>query len=783
MAEFVAAASVTAAFGQLIKYGFSFTHGISDFTTRARSARQSLQRLADETQGILSLVTNIQDQPSFDDDDMCDILHRCSDEAKAMQSDLRKLSADSTDGKFTRWRKTVKVVWKERDFTRTLSSLQQRSSSLHEYLVHNSRNVNFIGQAQIFRRMSELIDPTDPHGHDAHHIALTGLGGSGKSEVAREFVFRLRDNTPSVSIFWLDGSTEALFKQEFIQIFRFLRRPRQGNFQVDAASVKTWLQSQSSGPWLMIIDNAHTNTFFGHEALFQYLPSNPGGRIIILSRNWHLALRLVLPTKVIQMPTMEFSDARDLLLSYTGYTSGYKEEISELISTFGPFPLAIAQAGYRIASKTGTFDLDFAARTVVRSHLRSTSQFHQYIYSALYLMESHFPVESEQYRCFEMCQSYSPHVSSVLTTLTGFIPDVQPSHRNLTVVTSLASRLSSFLVTTGSYEAARAMAKSIIDWGISFLTSEMMASCTLRRRLAVAYHYMGRFELARQINAEIIEAQVKTLGNDHIESIHSLNNLALALQAQGKFNEAETHHRHILSVKERLFGREDLETLATINNLGRVLQRQGRHSSAEELFIKAMSGFQTMLGADHPHTLSSMSNLGISLSWQGRFEEAENLHRKTLSGREKVLGHAHHETFKSKANLAVVLHYQGRVREAEEIFRETAKAYQESESLGPSHPDTLECLRNIGILLHTQSRFQEAESIISTVFVTLEQKHGSSHPQVLAVMQHLSVLLQCQGKYFQAVKLGVRVREARIKVLGSDHSDTLFSIQHVKELE
>ncbi|KAF2795592.1 hypothetical protein K505DRAFT_239581, partial [Melanomma pulvis-pyrius CBS 109.77] len=100
--------------------------------------------------------------------------------------------------------------------------------------------------------------------------------------------------------------------------------------------------------WLIIVDNADVDTFFGPSQLYKYLPHNSRGCVLILTRNRQLALRIICPAQLIHMNGMEQRDARNLLSSFTGQPSDDKDA-NDLVSALDYLPLAIAQAGVFVA--------------------------------------------------------------------------------------------------------------------------------------------------------------------------------------------------------------------------------------------------------------------------------------------------------------------------------------------------------------------------------------------------------------------------------------------------
>ncbi|ROT40812.1 hypothetical protein SODALDRAFT_376566 [Sodiomyces alkalinus F11] len=102
-------------------------------------------------------------------------------------------------------------------------------------------------------------------------LALVGMGGFGKSQLAIEFAHRVHADNPGTSVFWVYGSARATFEESYRALADVLALPRRHEPEVDVlALVRDWLQRDDISPWFMVVDNADdTGVFFldnGHDA-------------------------------------------------------------------------------------------------------------------------------------------------------------------------------------------------------------------------------------------------------------------------------------------------------------------------------------------------------------------------------------------------------------------------------------------------------------------------------------------------------------------------------------
>lgn len=84
------------------------------------------------------------------------------------------------------------------------------------------RNSKFFGRVsildQIRDRLQDNRQPTDPT-----VLTLYGLGGIGKSQIAREYAYRRKDDYRHGAILWISSETTIMVDQSFRQAASFLK--------------------------------------------------------------------------------------------------------------------------------------------------------------------------------------------------------------------------------------------------------------------------------------------------------------------------------------------------------------------------------------------------------------------------------------------------------------------------------------------------------------------------------------------------------------------------------
>lgn len=81
--------------------------------------------------------------------------------------------------------------------------LKAEVGSSAQFIIPFSRNDTFVGHGSHLAELeAKLLE-----GKQAVTMAIAGPGGTGKSQLALELAYRIRDQNKNCSVFWIDGSS------------------------------------------------------------------------------------------------------------------------------------------------------------------------------------------------------------------------------------------------------------------------------------------------------------------------------------------------------------------------------------------------------------------------------------------------------------------------------------------------------------------------------------------------------------------------------------------------
>lgn len=213
------------------------------------------------------------------------------------------------------------------------------------------RNPFFTGRDEILHAL-HMRFTMEQSSMPALPLALSGLGGIGKTQIAIEYAYRY--SQAYQAIFWLAAETSESLMTSLLHIADQLQLPERQNAkqaQVQMA-VQRWLANHSG--WLLIVDNVEDL-----DVLHRLLPPRRSGTLLLTTR-----LQAPGPlAESLEVPAMSNKEGMTFLLRRTrqlrissplGHESmsetgpgslAVEAEASRLVSLLEGLPLALDQAG------------------------------------------------------------------------------------------------------------------------------------------------------------------------------------------------------------------------------------------------------------------------------------------------------------------------------------------------------------------------------------------------------------------------------------------------------
>jgi tetratricopeptide (TPR) repeat protein len=251
---------------------------------------------------------------------------------------------------------------------------------------------------------------------------------------------------------------------------------------------------------------------------------------------------------------------------------------------------------------------------------------------------------------------------------------------------------------------------------------------------------------------------------------------------QGKtlYQLAEFWYQNWVNVCQFLFKKDHPDIADSLNNLAVLYYKQGKYSKAEPLFLQALEMTKRLFIKDHPDVATSLNNLALFYQSQGKYNKAELLYFQALEMRKRLFTNDHPDVATSLNNLAGIYDKQGKYNKAEFLYVQALE--MKKRLFTNDHPDVASSLNNLATIYDKQGKYNEAELLYVQALEMRKRLFTNDHPDVALSLNNLAFLYENQGKYNEAESLYVQALEIRKRLFTNDHPDVASSLNNLAGL-
>lgn len=651
------------------------------------------------------------------------------------------------------------------------------------------RNPFFTGHAETLQTLREVLCT------NMQAVALSGLGGIGKTQIALEYVYRYRDSYQV--ILWARADTRELLITDFGYIAALLALPEQNDQDQSraAAAVKRWLSRQTG--WLLVLDNADDLGM-----VCDFIPEAFGGHLLLTTRTQstgQIARRLPVEKLSLEDGTLlllrRAKLCADVALLDTP-SRVHQSKARAIAAIMDGLPLALDQAAAYI-EETGCGLSGYVERYQQRSitllrrrgglrpehpesivaswslSFEKIEQAHPAAAELLRLCAFLHPDAIAEELLIEGAAELTPHLHLLVTdpfemdaaigTLTTFSllrrdPDTHILTLHRLVQTVLREQMNEETRRQWAERAVQAVDRAFP--AVSFTTWQGCQQCLPHA----------------QICAELIEQLHMTIP----AALSLLNKAGSYLRERAQYGEAERLLTNALALSEETSMTNASMLAESLNNLGVLAHYQGKYVRSEALLQRALAIYEQVWGPEHIAVAQCLSNQAENYRVQARHSQMEAPVRRALAIREKALGSEHPDVAKILNQLANLYHGQNKYNMAEPLYQRALAILQKT--LGPEHVDVAENLNNLASLYDSLGRYAQAEPLYQQALAFCEKKLGAQHMYTAISLQNLAEVYRSQGKYAQAEQLHLKALEIREQTLGLDHPHIAKSLNMLAEI-
>jgi hypothetical protein len=450
---------------------------------------------------------------------------------------------------------------------------------------------------------------------DSHQrMTIYGLGGCGKSALVLEFAYRALAECARDLVFWVPAISRESFELAYREIATRLRLPgiADPNTNVNQL-VKEALSTDSSGHWLMIVDNADDPAVLSDPVrsdlksprLLDYLPHSCRGAVLFTTRS-RKAARTLTPGRVLELTDMSQGEARELLTQHIAdeILLDDASDIDQLLSILAYLPLAIVQATAFINNNETSIS-DYVS-------------LFQHAGAEIELFSEQFE-DPSRYREIESTIAKTWHISF------DQIRKQDPLAAEYLSFMACIDRINipqSLLPLRGS-AVQRVKALGTLT-GYAFITERQRTRQGVERERFSDMHRLVHVASIAWLHGH----------EEWASSAHAVVERLEEIVPWGGYERKEvwapylSHAVHVAGHEDTVKG---MALASLLDRVGRCQTSLGQYAAAEASHRQAWSFRKEVFGSEHPDTLTTINNLALVLRSQGKYEEAETMNRQTLA--------------------------------------------------------------------------------------------------------------------------------------------------------
>jgi tetratricopeptide (TPR) repeat protein len=689
------------------------------------------------------------------------------------------------------------------------------------------RNHNFVGRED---KIDELEDRLFVK-QVCQKVALVGLGGVGKTQVALQFAYTVLKKYPDVSVFWIHAQSSETLEQAWRDIANVLKIPGSEDSTKDVRElVKRELSAEKAGRWMLIVDNADDLKILkgpdGKNGILSYLPQSESGLTLFTTRDMETAQALAC-NSIMDMEKLDSETASNLFRKVLRENISYEEAVvDELLDELDYLPLAITQAaayininiklisirdylGYLQGTDADLLDImseEMSDHTRPENAVNAVARTWLVSFDRILQRDSH----AADLLRYISCIAWKAIPRSIL-------PVIKPEARMMRAIGTLCSY--SFITiredkrTYDMHRLVHVAARVWVDQkkmmeetqnraldhlANIFPTSEhkdrdiwreyIPHAARLRdfkssenantrgrlyRRVGRCLQVDGRIRDAVGWLEESLDLR-KGLSEDHLDRLSSQYSLAMVYQADGQVQEALQLLEHVVAIGVRVLAEEHPDRLSSQLELARAYHANGQVQKAIKLLEHVVAIEARVLEDDHPDRLNSQQSLARAYRANGQVQKATRLLEHVVAIEARVLEEDHPDRLISQQSLARAYRAGGQVQKAIKLLEHVVAI--EARVVEEDHPRRLNSQQELAGTYRVDGQVQKAVQLLEHVVAIRKQVLAEDHPYLLGSQHQLAIAYQSNGQVNEAVRLLEHV-VAIEEPMAEDHPDRLTS-QH-----
>ncbi|KAM0467953.1 hypothetical protein ACHAP7_011391 [Fusarium lateritium] len=585
------------------------------------------------------------------------------------------------------------------------------------------RNRHFVERKNVMGSLKRLLFE-----ENKTRVALVGMGGIGKTQLALQLTYWVKENMRDCSVFWASARSLESFEQSCGEIAKSLAI-QCADGEDPKALVKHYLESEAPGNWLFVLDNADGQSILGESqkqtyGIDDFLPDSNNGRVLVITQSREVAV-IAGEGFVVTLSPMSQQESSNLLRKSLTSEDDLQNQ-----------KLAVAYMNInKVSMETylGLFKNIDHDEMVLLSGINHNS--------TLYSSTFESAVAATWMMSFKQIHHNYPLAAKLLSFIAYIEPETIP--RSILPDSESDEQMSQAIGILCGYGFLTQRGNSPV-----FDTHDLILLMTRKRLVDQATDNNFR----QMAVAHLAETFPLDDWNNHHMSRQYLPH---ALNVLGK---ASNLDRDVCELSLRV---------------GRYLNHDGRPRQAIRVLEQVLAFQSDAIPQDDTDRLILQQELARVYRSSGQTREAINLLQHVVAVTEELFEEGHPSRLSTYHDLAVAYSSNGQVWEAIESLKHVVMVREKV--LGEGHPDLLASLYELARAYQSNGQIIDAISLLQHIAIVGEQTLGGQHPDLLASQHNLAMAYQSNGEILEAIRLLEHIVAIREKVLGADHPDLLAS--------
>lgn len=687
-------------------------------------------------------------------------------------------------------------------------------------------NPHFVGREATLQQMAETLKTSST-------IAVTGLGGLGKTQLAVEFAHRY-GRYFSGGVFWISFAQPTTIPDQIAACGGARHLDLRPNFfqiklneQLQLVQ-KAWAETT---PRLLIFDQCEDE-----QDLIKWRPTHGGCRIILTSRriNWSSGLDITPLT----LDTLNRAECINLLCQLHPHLK--QKEADMIAQELGNLPLALHLAGnflrcydHDISPAQYIADLQnrhgglllqhqslqgWGTQTLPTGHVANVARTIEVSYQQL---KSNHQRDALALALLARAVCFAPNDPIPYALLQATITNSQVLDATAPQMTQALTRLLNLgLITEAAGKTIRlhqiirefvqekdhdAQAQTDAEKTILIEAQQLkeypdptliqsrqnhlhyITEIAIKREDALAgklctilghsLWFKGEYQESHHYHQLALTIKKNLFGTHHLETAESLDELAYLFYHLGEFKNAQYYFEQSLAVKESILDSNHPEIAYSLDGLAGFFDRKGSYEQARTYYKRALKILEGNDRVNQSKAITCLNNYSLLLKKLGQYKESKHYCEQVIALSEKEFGINHPKTAIARSNLGTLMCIMGAYEEAQGHYKHTLSIMEII--MGPEHPYTAKSLNNLGYLFLNKKDYQAAKPLFDRALQIQKDNLKATHADRAKTLTHLALWHEQTGDLAAAQSCFEQALHIREVSFGSEHPQIADSLTHL----